>query len=84
MKHPKFSLSMMKKGLLALKRENTMPTLSYLKYLEVVSLSAESAKTFIGRTDEPVDLGPADPKRYREGSRVWGFPFPKKTYIETH
>jgi hypothetical protein len=42
-------------------------------YLRVVSMTAESAKAFIGRNDDPVDLGPANPERYREGARIWGF-----------
>jgi hypothetical protein len=43
-------------------------------YLVVVSTTAAWAKEFFGRTDEPTDLGPADPRRYKEGAREWGFP----------
>lgn len=43
--------------------------------LRVVSMSAEAAKAFVGRTDEPVDLGPPPhPEKYKDGARVWGFP----------
>lgn len=42
-------------------------------YLRVVSMDAASAKAFFGREDEPVDLGPADATRYKDGARVFGF-----------
>lgn len=52
-------------------------------YLRVVSMSAESAKAFIGSTETPVDLGPPSrPERYKEGARVWGFPTRKETARE--
>ena len=37
-------------------------------------MSAAAARRFIERDDDPVDLGPADPTRYGDGARVWGFP----------
>jgi hypothetical protein len=42
---------------------------------QVASLSAESAKEFVGLTDEPRDLGPApsDPDRYKPGTRIYGW-----------
>lgn len=42
-------------------------------YMRVIDKDAASAKAFIGTTRDPVDLGPADPKRYMAGLRVWGF-----------
>jgi hypothetical protein len=44
------------------------------EYLSVIAMSAEAAKRFFGRTDDPVDLGPApQPERHKKGARVWGF-----------
>jgi hypothetical protein len=45
------------------------------EFLQVISMSAHGAMTFVGREDEPVDLGPPTyPDRYAPGARVWGFP----------
>jgi hypothetical protein len=52
---------------------STGPEFEHDEYLRVVALSAHAAKLFLGRNDEPVDLGPADVSRYRVGARVWGF-----------
>lgn len=43
-------------------------------WLIVVATSAERAKEFFGRTDDPVDLGPANPEQYKSEAREWGFP----------
>ncbi len=51
-------------------------------YMRVVSLDAESAMSFAGINKRPVDLGPADPDRYKDGARVWGFPSRKETAEE--
>jgi hypothetical protein len=48
-------------------------------YMRVVDFTAERAKEFIGSHQAPVDLGPADPKRYKDGARVWGFPSREET-----
>jgi hypothetical protein len=46
-------------------------------YMQVVSMTAASAKAFVGVDREPVDLGPPTrPERYKPGARVWGFPRP--------
>ena len=60
------------------------------EYLRVVSMSAESAKAFFGRDDDPVDLGPPrDAGRYKPGARVWGFsrlmpPAKQTDHLEDH
>lgn len=46
-------------------------------YLRVTSMTADDAKAFIGRADEPVDLGEAGPG-YDAGAHVWGFYVPPK------
>ena len=51
-------------------------------YMRVVSADARSAKAFVDTELEPVDLGPADPSRYRSGMRVWGFLSRKETAAE--
>lgn len=43
------------------------------EFLQVVAMSAQAAKDFFGLVEDPTDLGPADPSRYRKGARVWGF-----------
>jgi len=48
------------------------------EYLRVVAMSAADAMRFMERDDEPDDLGPAEPSRYRAGARVWGFRCRKK------
>lgn len=48
----------------------------HVDFLRVVAMSAERAREFIGgryAKQEPLDLGPADPDRYKPGARVWGF-----------
>lgn len=57
-------------------------TMEHDLYMRVVSMSAEAAMKFAGITTRPVDLGPADPDRYRPGARVWGFPSRKETAKE--
>jgi hypothetical protein len=52
---------------------DTGPAFARSACIEVVAMSAREAAEFIGRTDAPGDLGPADGTRYREGARVWGF-----------
>jgi hypothetical protein len=45
-------------------------------FVQVVSMSAEKARAFIGgryANQAPLDLGPADPERYKPGARIWGF-----------
>lgn len=49
------------------------PTIEHDEYIRIVAMSPERAKELFSRTDEPTDLGPADPSRYREGARVYGF-----------
>jgi len=56
--------------------------MEYDLYLRVVSMGAPSAKAFIGEQREPVDLGPADPERYKPGARVWGFTSREETAAE--
>ena len=51
-------------------------------YMRVVAMSADAAKQLVDVADDPVDLGPADPTRYREGARVWGFPRKPKNASE--
>lgn len=51
-------------------------------YMRVVALDAESAKAFVDVRSQPVDLGPADPTRYKDGFRVWGFPSRQETAEE--
>ena len=56
--------------------------IEYDDFLRVIALSAEAAKAWIGGAyarQEPLDLGPADPERYKVGARVWGFRSPAKT-----
>ena len=57
------------------------PVYSYLKYLQVVAVSAGRAMAFLETTVTPVDLGPAPG---RPGNHVWGFPVSGKTFIETN
>lgn len=59
------------------------PEIEHDLYLRVVSMSAASAKRFIGLETEPVDLGPpARPERHKPGARVWGFPSRRETASE--
>jgi len=51
----------------------SQPRIEYDLYMRVVSMSAQSAMEFVGSDRQPVDLGPADAERYRDGARVWGF-----------
>jgi hypothetical protein len=51
-------------------------------YMRVVAMSADAAKEMIDSDVDPVDLGPADPDRYRAGARVWGFASRKETATE--
>ena len=59
-----------------------MNTIEHVEYLEVIAASADHAKSFAGRADEPIDLGapPAEywpngkrRHRYNPNMRVWGF-----------
>jgi hypothetical protein len=58
------------------------PQMEHDLYMRVVSMDAESAMSFAGISARPVDLGPADPERYRDGARVWGFPSRPETAEE--
>lgn len=49
------------------------PEFEHDRYLRIISMDAESAKIFAGRSDKPVYLGQADPERYKFGARVYGF-----------
>ena len=61
-----------------------MATIERNLYLRVVSMTAQSAKEFIGSAIEPVDLGePADKEKWLPGARVWGFPSRPETRAET-
>lgn len=40
----------------------------------VVAMSRDAAKRFLGREDEPIDLGPADGFECRDGAHVFQFP----------
>jgi hypothetical protein len=40
--------------------------------LRVIALNADAAKLFLGRSDEPTDLGlPPHPERYWPEARLW-------------
>lgn len=54
----------------------------YDLYLRVVAMTAEEAKAFFGATENPVDLGPAQGDRWKEGARTWGFPSRAETAEE--
>ncbi len=51
-------------------------------YLRVIDMSAADAQKFIGTDQTPVDLGPADPRRFKRGARIWGFPTREETAEE--
>jgi hypothetical protein len=58
-------------------------TIEYDLYARVVAMTPGDALRFWGTQDgDPVDLGPANPERYKDGARVWGFPSREETAEE--
>jgi len=57
----------------------TIEIIEYDDFLQVIAMSAARAKAFLGRYDEPTDLGPApEDGRWKPGARVYGFHCPAK------
>jgi hypothetical protein len=55
-------------------RQDIAHHLAVVYPLRVVAMSADAAKTFFQRIDEPTDLGPPPrPERHKDGARLFGF-----------